>query len=342
MESLDNPLIEILKKYSDVPSLASAVILGDEIKAAGAVGYRKRGFDERVQLTDKYHIGSCGKSMTATLAAILIEKGYLKWETRIENCFSDVELHKGYKNVELRHLLTHMAGCPTNPNDVLWDEMWNKTIPPSSHRTKLTRSILSEEPHHRPVEIFEYSNVGFIIAGTVLETVMNDSFENLLTKFLFEPLQLTSFGFGAPPNNGKIEQPYGHDPEPVDPEPEGDNPPATSPAGTVHLSILDFARYVSFHLSQKPKDILGNSTFNTLHTPVNPDKDYAMGWNIVERDWAEGAALTHSGSNTTFFATMWVAPKRDFAAVAACNIGTENGFDVCNEAIGNAVKKYLK
>ena len=42
-----------------------------------AVGVRKRGDETPVTLADKYHLGSCTKSFTATLAATLVEEGKL-------------------------------------------------------------------------------------------------------------------------------------------------------------------------------------------------------------------------------------------------------------------------
>jgi CubicO group peptidase (beta-lactamase class C family) len=36
-----------------------------------------------VTLDDRWHLGSCTKSMTASLAAMLIEDGLLRWDTTV-------------------------------------------------------------------------------------------------------------------------------------------------------------------------------------------------------------------------------------------------------------------
>eukprot|EP00971_Amphidinium_carterae_P031778 625953-Amphidinium_carterae.1 len=47
----------------------------------------------RVEQQDAFHLGSCTKSITATLAAVLIEKGKLRWETTIKEALhGDSEL----------------------------------------------------------------------------------------------------------------------------------------------------------------------------------------------------------------------------------------------------------
>jgi hypothetical protein len=49
---------------------------------------------------------------------------------------------------------------------------------------------------------------------------------------------------------------------------------------------------------------------------------YAFGWAIVDRSWANGRTLAHSGSNTLNLSVAWLAPNRKFAVIAATNICT--------------------
>lgn len=46
-------------------------------------GLRAVGFRDRVTTNDQWHLGSITKPMTATLAARLVEKGCINWETTI-------------------------------------------------------------------------------------------------------------------------------------------------------------------------------------------------------------------------------------------------------------------
>ena len=75
MENIDELLWGALEG-TQVPSLAAAVIVDGELHAAGAAGVRKRGDATPVTVNDKYHIGSCTKAMTTTLAGILVERGW--------------------------------------------------------------------------------------------------------------------------------------------------------------------------------------------------------------------------------------------------------------------------
>ena len=96
MENLNEALAEVLEKH-DIPSVAAALIVDGELRAAGAVGVRKRGDSTPVTVNDKYHVGSCTKAMTATLAGMLVERGLLSWETPLKDVFTDINIRPGYQ-----------------------------------------------------------------------------------------------------------------------------------------------------------------------------------------------------------------------------------------------------
>ena len=341
MEDLNEALTEVLRQH-DVPSLAAAVVFGGEIHAAGAVGVRKRGDDTPVTVNDKYHVGSCTKAMTATLAGIFVERGLLSWETQLKDVFPDMDIHPGYQPVTLRQLLSHTAGLPgqnaPEPEDEEDDGYEFGLVTPMEDRLGYAvPGTLKEAPQYPPGQVFDYANIGYGIAGAVLEHLTQTPFATLIEREYFTPLGITSAGFGAAGTPGQVDEPWGHNPEPVEPGPKADNPLVLSPAGTIHMSITDFARHARFYLTGKPK-LVSRETLELLHTPVLDD--YALGWKIAERGWAKGKALTHQGSNTLNFASVWIAPALNFAAVGVCNLGTEEGFKAADDAIGVSLDYY--
>jgi hypothetical protein len=64
--------------------------------------------------------------------------------------------------------------------------------------------------------------------------------------------------------------------------------------------------------------------------------DYALGWEVVDRDWAGGKALTHTGSNTMYLALAWVAPIKDFAILLCTNEGLDS-FNAADEAVSQII-----
>ena len=89
---------------------------------------------------------------------------------------------------------------------------------------------------------------------------------------------------------GHMDQPWGHAEENGKVVPaQQDNGPSLGPAGTVHVSIPDWAKFALLHLrgDRGEAPLLEPATFRVLHTP--PDRsDYAAGWGVATR--AGGAA----------------------------------------------------
>src|ERR1700749_1008192 len=108
MAATNEPLEVIRKKY-DLPALALVVVKDGKICERDAVGVRKFGDTVPVTTNDVFHIGSCTKSMTATLAAILIEEGKLRWDTTIAEVFPELKgvMDKRYEAVNVEQLLHH-------------------------------------------------------------------------------------------------------------------------------------------------------------------------------------------------------------------------------------------
>lgn len=342
--------LEKIRARNDVPALAAAAVREEKIIEIEAVGRRTIGEQVPVTTEDKWHIGSCGKSMTASLAAILVEEGKITWEAKIGHALPELQdaMEPAWQAVSLELLLQHRGGAPTQPADNLWRNAWRATGTPTEQRLEFVRGLLLRRPVARPGEKMIYSNQGYAIAGAMLERAGGQSWETLMRERLFDPLDMKSAGFGAPGEARKIDQPWGHTVAdgkvtPVAPGPKADNPAAIGPGGTVHCSIADFAQYAGWHARsvRTTARILGPASFTKLHTAPS-GSDYAMGWVVTQRDWAGGKVLTHNGSNTMWYAVMWLAPAKDLAFVAATNTAGKNAERACDEAVSALVGRHAK
>ena len=193
---------------------------------------------------------------------------------------------------------------------------------------------------------FLYSNLGYVLAGAMAEQAVGETWEELMKKTVFGPLGMMSAGFGGVGTPGEIDQPWGHGAtgKPVkDYGPEADNPPVLGPAGTVHCTLTDWAKFIADLLrgASGEKALLNPAIYKMLQTP--PFRGgYALGWVVVERDWGGGKVLTHSGSNTMNLAVAWVAPQRDFAVLIVTNQGPPIAPKACDEAASALINDYLK
>lgn len=341
------PLLAPLRTKHELPALVAAVVRGGEVVALGADGVRKHGDPKPVTVGDEMHLGSCTKAMTATLAARLVESNKIAWNTKVSDVFPKTEMHAAWRDVTLELLLTNRAGAPGDLDaDGLWGRLWKRKGTHVEQRRELLEGVLKREPAAPPGTKFLYSNAGFAIAGHMLETLAKKPWEELMEAELFEPLGITTGGFGAPGKKGALDQPLGHAGDrPIDVGPAADNPPAIGPAGTVHMSIGDWAKFVALHLegARGGTPFLKPETFAKLHAvPEGAENSYAMGWGIAERDWAGGRVLTHSGSNTMWFCVTWIAPEKDFAVLVCTNAGGESATKACDAACQVLIRDELE
>ena len=75
--------LETIRARHRVPALVVAATRSDRLIAAGAAGVRAAGESAVVTIDDRFHLGSCGKSITATLAARLVDAGVIDWESTV-------------------------------------------------------------------------------------------------------------------------------------------------------------------------------------------------------------------------------------------------------------------
>lgn len=343
--------IENIRKKYKVPALAVVVTKDGKICDRAAAGVRKWSDPTPVTTNDVFHIGSCTKSMTATLAAMFIEQGNLRWDTTIAEVFPELKgkMDKRYEAVTIEQLLHHRGGVPPEPPPGAWARAWQEIGTPREQRRGFIEAVLSAPPEAEPGTKMIYSNQGYDIVGAMLEKISGRDFESLMREKLFKPLHMDSAGFGPPGTEGKVDEPWGHVRQHSQIVPvQSDNPPVHSPCGRVHCSLDDLARYAMFHLQAGTNGLLKPETMARLHaSPEGAEvegvmDDYACGWVRMRRDWAGGPVLWHNGSNTMWYTVMWLAPEKNFCVIAASNIAGDDAEKACDDACVAMIQKWLQ
>lgn len=319
------PVLEPIRAQNGIPALIGAVWHGDDLVAIGVSGTRKLGDPTPATIQDQWHLGSDTKAMTATLIGIHVDQGAIQLDDTIGELFAGETIDPGYVNVTITELLQHRGGAPGEMPADIWQAMWDGGSNPAA-RTAAVMSLISRPPE-QAIGTFVYSNAGYMVAGAALERVeQGKPWEELIQDELFAPLGMSSCGFGAPGTPNQVDQPWGHDIEtPLSPGPLADNPPSLGPAGTVHCSISDWGKFLAIHLHgarNESTPLVTQATLTALQTPPTGG-DYACGWGVTDRDWAGGTTLTHSGSNTLWFATTWIAPAKNTTLAVITNRGDD-------------------
>jgi len=303
------------------PGMIAAIISSEGVIAIGSAGERKVGSGITFTTNDMVHLGSCGKAMTATMLATLVDEGKLSWDMKLIEAIPELKnnIHAGFKNITLWQLLTHRAGLPKNPKD----ELAHTNLEIKERRLSLLKDNIIYAPSNTVGE-WHYSNFGYIIAACMAEQITGLSWESLIKERLFNPLGMTTAGIGDPIDPLKkksIDQPWGHKKSWIgnkwSPSRDYYNE-AISPAGRVHCSVEDWAKFISLQLPGE-HTFLDKALLDKLIEPVD---FYAAGWVVfqeTEQPWAKGIVLVHGGSNEIWYAAVMVAPAIDRAYVVVTN-----------------------
>ena len=341
-------LLEAIREERRIPAIAAAVVDDGQLVALGAAGARRADSETLVSVQDVWEVASLTKSMTASVAAMLVEDGSLAWDSTVGDVLGAAvpDMDLDWRKVTLEQLLLHFGGAPQDPPASLWKAARRRAGTPSEQRLELVRGLVERDPAYYPGSHWAYSDCGYAIAGSMMEQAAGRSWETLLVERLFLPLGMRSAGFGVAGLGGALEQPLGHlgyNPPytPTPAVPASAEPPALAPAAAVHCSMGDLARYAAWHLdgANGRAWLLSPESFQKLHTPP-PGDGYALGWAVTSRSWAGGTALMHNGDNDRFYCELWLGLGADTAFLVAANASCRNAKGACQKALRALINAY--
>ncbi|MCB1566905.1 MAG: beta-lactamase family protein [Xanthomonadales bacterium] len=342
-----------LREQHKLPALAAVVVSSDTTLDLAATGLRRQGKPETVELADRFHLGSMGKAITATVIARLVEEGKLSWTTRPVDVFPEFAkvIRPGYRDITLEQLLRHDAGMP--PYDAMGEIKGASAHAGSGSQRDQRRAfsdwLLQQRPHIAPGTRPEYSNAGYVVAAAMAEAATGEAWESLVESRLARPLGI-DLAYGLPARDDSP-QPWGHKPKSaffglaihpdvVEPQAPGDGwalGVIFAPAGDYSLSLADYAKFLQLHLAGLAgrDGLLKATSIQRLHAGPG---EYAMGWFLREFDGT--AAHWHTGSTDTFFSRVIMLPERDIAVAVLTNAGSETANTATREAVMELLRIY--
>jgi len=358
-------VLEPLRAKHGLPALAAAVVRKGQIVGAAAVGARLLNSDKKVTVNDRFHLGSDTKAMTATLAGMAVEAGKLRWDTTIgEALGAKVSgIDPRLAAVTLEQLLSHTGGIPSDTDEILNlyfnGDGFKYDLP--TQRLRIINAWKSHAPATKPGAEFHYANLGYVIAGAMIETAFGVSWEELMVDRIYTPLRLGAAGIGPQATTGKYDAPIGYsvgDDGALTPMPWGppaDVPASVGPAGAAHMSVLDFARWAGWNAGggKRGPALVKPETLDRIHRahistgklpnarPGTPQEgEYAMGWGLVKFDWTPTPVLTHNGSNSMNFAKILVDRDKDLGVVVVTNFPEKQAEAAASEAQETLYKRF--
>lgn len=335
-EAADAPLLVDAMAGKAVPGMAALAIRNGSADRELVAGVRRLGSTQKVRRGDRWHLGSDGKAMTATMIARLVERGALSWTAPLEQMLPQLveTMHASYRDVTLQDLLSHRSGLPENVGGgdlSFFYTFYDDPAPLPQQRLRYITAGLAEEPAAQKHADDSYSNTGYLVAAVVAEQASGLSYEALMQSEVFRPLRMRSVRFGHVGGRG---EPMGHVDGRVADQPRDPNPPMFTPPGGMRMSVQDWAKFCIEHMrGERGEGVLLNAeTYRMLHTPQG-ETNAALGWGVQERAAGHaGRALVHAGSDGNWYALVALFPDQNSGVLSVANAGDSMGGDAASVA----------
>ena len=315
-------IVDSVRRAYGLPAMGGAIVTLTGTEALAVAGTRRATSGPFVTPDDKWHIGSNLKAITSALAAIAVDEGKLSWSSPIVQSFPELagSVRAEYQDVTLGDVLSHRGGIRNDPPLSVWTGATAK-----AQRDAAVAWALAAPPVG-PLGTFSYSNVGYVIAGAMIERAWGGVYEDLLASKLLQPLGATGLGWGPQAAAGASDQPVAHSYQNGHWVPcEGcDNPPGLSAAGRAHLPLGDWAKLIRELLNADAGTATlitpgsGRMLFTGRVTFSGSDT-YGLGWILTTRTWAGGRTAAHDGSNTVNHSVAWLGLGRGIGFLAVTN-----------------------
>ncbi|MGB1699029.1 MAG: serine hydrolase domain-containing protein, partial [Nannocystaceae bacterium] len=235
-------ILERVRAEHEVPALGAAILTSGGVALVDVSGVRHRRKGGTVTTKERWHLGSNGKAMTATLIAQLVESSDVAWDSPIAELFGEGTVDEGWREVTVQMLLDHRGGLPANLPEALVRRAQTEDVDSRVLRAEWVRETLAEPPIGEVGE-YAYSNAGYTMLGALLESRWDATFWDLLTERLLTPLKMEGCGFGGPGSDNARGHVFG-----VAQGAGADNPDVMAPAGTVHCPLASWGEFVRMHL----------------------------------------------------------------------------------------------
>ena len=325
----------------NVPGMTAA-ILHDGQRESVAAGVTNLEHPAPVTPDTRFQVGSISKVFTATAVMALVDQGVLDLDAPVSDWVPDLPIQRpdDFADLSLRHLLNHTTGFE---GDYFFEE--------GDGDDALERSIARFDevrPWTRPGEIVAYCNMGFSLAGRIIELATDMAYEDVVAERIFAPLGMDASSFPTtdlvtwPTASGHVlaSREAGYQ----IPRPWA-LPRSVNAAGGIVSTVDDLLAFAEMHLNDGVLGgdrVISDTGAQEMRVPTSwlhePDEGYGIGWNIVDLDGV--SLVNHGGATNGFRAWLLIVPEHAFALAILTN--SDQGLHATDAIEKWALRHYLE
>jgi CubicO group peptidase (beta-lactamase class C family) len=318
-------------KRQELQGAVWASVLADGTVALGAAGIKDARVGNPIDVECRVQVGSVAKTLVATGILRLVTEGRLTLDSPVTELLSGIAFDNpwaGSDPIRVRHLLDHTAGF----DDARIAHVFSLKV---ASDMPLAEAVAAGQPllhvRSRPGTRHSYSNIGYTLAGMVIETVTGSRYETYLDAHLLQPLGMhdSTFAFktqtGAQGDSRIAMGHFEHG------KPHPSVPTRLRPAGQFTTTAGDMARLARFLMSDGRIDgqpFIDKRLLGAMGVPVDTEAvaaglrvGYALG--LYGRDRHGALGKCQGGSTVGFHALFCLFPEHQKAFFLSINTDSE-------------------
>jgi len=260
-----------------------------------------------------FKIASNSKAMTTGVLARLVDAGKLRWEDPVTRYLPQFRMYDPWvtQQMQVRDLLLHNSGLREGAGDLMfWPE------PNLFTRADVIAGLAHHKSAHSFRSHYDYDNTMYVAAGEVAAAAASTTYEELVRRELFEPLQMSGC---------RVESMY-------------------AAAGGIRCSLDDMLKWVRMWLDPDSKWLTPaqREAVWTPHMPMPLSERqrrwdgsrfnaYGYGWRISDVDGV--LRVAHTGTLSGWYSAVTLLPEKKSGYVLMINGEGSEARIVLNEIL---------
>lgn len=321
-------LAERILREAKGSGMAIAIVQDNSVLLERGFGVTDTSTGEKVDTDTVFRIASLSKGFAGTLAAMLVDEGALRWDSRIIEYLPAFKLRnlQAAQTLTVEDILSHRVGLPYNTFDRLLEQ--DEPYP------LLVARLGEINPTCEDGECYGYQNIAFSLIGDMVFATTGNFYSQQVEKRIFHPLGMytATFGRDGLEESARWARPHIRQNGRWTPVRPKETYYRIPPAAGVNASIHDLSLWMRAHLGQAP-DVLSAQLLDVVHAPKahtpgelgsSPwrrerlrDAHYAQGWRVY--DYAGHTLIYHAGAVQGYRAMMGLLPEQGFGMVVVWN-----------------------
>lgn len=197
-QNVEEKISRLLENYQEVYGFSGNVLVvnNDDVIVEKSLGFANRAWHIPNTSKTKFRIASITKTFTAGILVKLQEEGKLTLDSPISNYLPFYPVYQeGQVIPTIRQVLNHTSGLPhyygLDQVNLDWDAYRSYPFTPDS----LAHLISTIPLEFKPGTDTQYSSLGYLLLGAIIENHLNISFGKAIQDFICQPLGLVNTSF---------------------------------------------------------------------------------------------------------------------------------------------------